>query len=135
MSSTFITEENTYYCRQPLIILSAEETRLFALLEQLYHRLSALTELEEVDLRVFDFGPDSNPTSEYSDYFYPGMNLGDPATGRPRYLDLLKGWKKLRTLDGSIRAVTSKSKVIMGVEEAAWIGEHWLALRSAMFFL
>ncbi|KAG0274497.1 hypothetical protein BGZ96_004313 [Linnemannia gamsii] len=64
LSPTFLSKDKAYFRRQPPIVLSEEETRLFGLLEQLYRRLGALMDLEEVDLRATDLGRDRDSTLE-----------------------------------------------------------------------
>lgn len=119
-----------YYKRESPLVLSVEEAEQFDMLEEVYRRLGALRELEYADIRAC--APGNNGFDKKA---FPAMlNLGDPTSNRPGYLDLLKGWTKLQWLRGSVRVNTDETKVIVGERESLWIEKHWLSLRGADFF-
>lgn len=119
----------SYYDRDSPLVLSVQETEQFDMLDEVYRRLGALRELEHVDVRA------RVPGYDWGEVALPAMlSLGDPASNRPGYLDLLKGWTKLQWLQGSVRANTDETVMTMGERELLWIERHWLSLRGADFF-
>ncbi|KAH7055108.1 hypothetical protein BKA57DRAFT_453048 [Linnemannia elongata] len=125
-----------YYDRPPPITLSADETQEFRALESFYRQLGILTELRQLKLRALI----SDPTGQrrvswdYGKVAFPGMlSLGSEKTGRPGYLHLLGGLKKLTKLVGSVRLSALETRVTVGMHEVEWMDRHWPALEEAGF--
>ncbi|KAF9099447.1 hypothetical protein BGX29_007135 [Mortierella sp. GBA35] len=61
------------------------------------------------------------------------MSLGDDATGRPGFLDLLGGLNNSQELKGSDYLDTNKVNKTVGWQEMGWIEAHWPKLKKARF--
>ncbi|KAF9151779.1 hypothetical protein BG015_006234 [Linnemannia schmuckeri] len=121
-----------YYARESPLVLSAEETEQFVMLEALYRQLGALRDLKYLFIRASTLGTRHR---RFENTTLPAMlSLGDPINNRPRHLDLLKGLMKLQILRGSVLLDTKEAKATIDEQEAVWIGEHWLKLREADIF-
>lgn len=73
-----------------------------------------------------------SPSRRHHLVSFPGMlSLGDAAHGRPGYLRLLGGLKKLKKLVGFVLANTTETRLTMGLREVVWIDEHWPLLQVA----
>ncbi|KAF9135537.1 hypothetical protein BGW39_002285 [Mortierella sp. 14UC] len=124
-----------YFRREAPVELTPTETRFFESLERLYRQIGSLVELQHLDLQLDLMSSDGGrhediPTS--SEVSFPGMLNLD--MGRPGYLELLGGLKKLRELRGSVRADTYETTLRMGALEAYWMRDHWPELELAEFF-
>ncbi|KAF9144097.1 hypothetical protein BG015_000208 [Linnemannia schmuckeri] len=115
----------------PLVLTEAERTH-FSLLETLYRQIGSLAELEHLDIRaVAECSEELAYRHSYHDVSFPGMlSLGDEKAGRPGYLDLFSGLKKLRSLNGSVRAKTDETRVTVGQRECEWLSVHWPLLED-----
>ncbi|KAF9144095.1 hypothetical protein BG015_000206 [Linnemannia schmuckeri] len=122
-----------FYQKQGPVILTDAERALFKMLEQFYQRLGELTELEYLDLRAVP-SASTHASFRKNQQAFPGMLfLGNGSLGRPGYLRLLEGWKKLKYLKGSVQIFTSETMVTVGQAEFAWMVDHWPSLRQAAF--
>ncbi|KAG9064707.1 hypothetical protein KI688_002966 [Linnemannia hyalina] len=132
IGATMPPSPDAYYKRlekeEPLV-LTEDERAQFSLLETLYRQIGALVELEHLDMRVV---VECTPFHySYHDVSFPGMlSLGDEVVGKPGYLDLLGGLKKLRSLNGSVRAKTDETRVTFGQRECEWLNENWPVLED-----
>ncbi|KAF9131310.1 hypothetical protein BGW39_001985 [Mortierella sp. 14UC] len=130
-----------YYRRSAPIILTEQEQRQFAVLEKFYAQLGAQAEMETLELWRIE--PDLNADNDNDDNddflrgpTFPGLlGLADPTTGRPGFLELLGGLKKLTSLRGSFSSYTDENKAIVGMNEVRWIAEAWPVLEEADFCL
>ncbi|KAK3837693.1 MAG: hypothetical protein JOS17DRAFT_731625 [Linnemannia elongata] len=130
--------EDLYCSRDPPIVLHETEVEVFQEFEKLYRTIGSLQDLEELRLygRWFTAMGEDGAYAHDNLYSFPGMlSLGDTARGRPGYLRLLGGLKKLRILVGSVLANTTETRITMGFREAIWIDEHWPLLEVAGFFM
>lgn len=130
--------EEPYYKRPAPITFSDEENIQMTMLERLYTQLGELVELEKLDLEAhvlnFPHIIVSNITYIYRYTTFPGlMSLGDPSTGRPGFLHLLGGLRKLKELKGSVHGGTEETVVTMGQREVEWIVENLVSLNLADF--
>lgn len=140
-----------YYARpeQMPLVLSDAEQRMFTKLEKLYTQLGSLTELEYLDLRAVEYvessveaetgslAPFYNHSSDdqtHNKTFPAMLCLPDAETGIPGYLDLLRGWTKLKELRGSVCVETMENMATVGDKEVDWFLEHWPMLERVDFF-
>lgn len=140
-----------YYARPEEIplALSDDEQRLFANLEKLYTQFGKLTDLEYFDLRAVEqivssdeietelqapFDNHSFDNKIYNNAFPAMLSLPNTETGKPGYLDLLRGWTKLKQLRGSVCMETKESMATVGVKEVDWFLKHWPKLERVDFF-
>ncbi|KAF9082395.1 hypothetical protein BGX23_012507, partial [Mortierella sp. AD031] len=114
-------DQEPYYNRSPMVTLTDEEQEQFGVLERLYRQIGLLTELSYLDLKALALDDQGQPIG----------SLGDEDTGRPGYLALLGGLKKLKVLRGSFYADTNESKMTMGWPEVRWMTAYWLKLEVA----
>lgn len=129
--------EDLYCIRDPPTVLNGTEVELFQSLEMLYRQIGSLPNLEELKLHGRWLAPLGweKTNSYYNLVSFPGMlSLGDAARGRPGYLGLLGGLKKLKRLLGSVYANTEETRITMGWKEVVWIDEFWPELKVAEFF-
>ncbi|KAK5807808.1 hypothetical protein F5H01DRAFT_352649, partial [Linnemannia elongata] len=127
-----------YYNRPPPTTLSPAETAQFQSLEALYRQLGALTELQRLELKAIFYDPAGtrSVSTKLRLNSFPGMlNLKNEETGRPGYLHLLRGLKKLKGLFGSVSATTEETKATIGMEEVKWMDKHWPTLVKVQFFM
>ncbi|KAG0061635.1 hypothetical protein BGZ90_003469 [Linnemannia elongata] len=94
-----------YHRRPTPIILTADETRHFSRLEDLYRRIGALTALKESNMRMVlllnDNGEVDIERMRDDRMAFPAMlSLPDPQTGMPGYLDLFSALSGLEVLRG-----------------------------------
>lgn len=131
-----------YYEREGPIVFTAKEEDQFRLLERFYQQLGQLTQLEYISLKVqldTDFGEDdwANEMQQWLIYqrnTLPGMlSLGDPRTGRPGFLHLFSGWKKLKSLMGSVALDTAETRRTVRLREMKFMLEQWPALTQVEF--
>ncbi|KAF9331066.1 hypothetical protein BGZ91_012260 [Linnemannia elongata] len=86
-----------------------------------------------------DFGDDNwvNEMQQWLIYqrnTLPGMlSLGDPKTGRPGFLHLFSGWKKLKSLMGSVALDTAETRRTVRLREMKFMLEQWPALTQVEF--
>ncbi|KAH7044293.1 hypothetical protein BKA57DRAFT_469185 [Linnemannia elongata] len=140
-----------YYARLTRIplVLSYNEQRQFTQLEKLYTQLGRLTDLEYLDLRAVEFfqRSDQAETGSLAPFYnhssdngtqnntFPAMLcLPNAEAGKPGYLDLLRGWTKLKELRGSVCMETKESMATVGEKEVDWFLEHWPMLERVEFF-
>ncbi|KAG0286028.1 hypothetical protein BGZ96_009815 [Linnemannia gamsii] len=132
-----------YYTRPTPITLTKAEIHHFSQLEKLYRQIGALTNLQDLDLRMVQVSlpqqqdqSGSMILSHMCPVFHAMLNLpSDTAVpGRPGFLHLLAGLKKLECLKGSVSAEVEETKVTMGWAEVRWMEENWPLLRMADFF-
>ncbi|KAF9912479.1 hypothetical protein EC991_010566 [Linnemannia zychae] len=130
-----------YYRRPAPIVLTDQERQRFAVLEKFYMQLGALTKLEMLALwRVEPSLTTNNNNNDDDDdnddsLAFPGLlGLADPSTGRPGFLELLSGLKKLTSLCGSFGCSKGENKAIVGMNEVRWIARSWPALREVDFW-
>ncbi|KAF8945539.1 hypothetical protein BGZ47_002484 [Haplosporangium gracile] len=130
IGATIPPSPDAYYKRveeeAPLVLTEVERAH-FSLLETLYRQIASLTKLEHLDIRtVVEYSEEIACRYSYHDVSFPGMlSLGDEKVGRPGYLDLFGGLKKLRSLNGSVRAKTDETRVMVGQRECEWLSAHW----------
>lgn len=125
-----------YHLSQGPFVPTDSERALFPMLERFYRKLGELTELEYLDLRATPTPstPASSRESRMSLRSFPGMlSLGNESAGRPGYLRLLEGWKKLKYLKGSMQVYTAETSMTVGQDEFAWMVDNWPCLRQAAF--
>ncbi|KAF9542561.1 hypothetical protein EC957_001854 [Mortierella hygrophila] len=127
--------QEPYYTRTSTVGLSDAEGQHLFLLERLYRQIGALTSLTHLALRAVFAG-----TSMWMEHrhdvtrTFPAMlNLQDEQTGRPGYLDLLRGLTQLEEFRGSVNTNNEETKVTMGWEEARWMARYWPQLRVVAF--
>lgn len=130
--------EDPYYKRPAPITFSDEELIQMTMLERFYTQLGELVQLEKLDLEAhvqcFPRVIVSSITSIYRYATFPGlMSLGDPSTGRPGFLHLLGGLRKLKWLKGSVHGGTEETAVTMGQKEVEWIVANLVSLNQADF--
>ncbi|KAK3846514.1 MAG: hypothetical protein J3R72DRAFT_433970 [Linnemannia gamsii] len=128
--------EDVYYKRPAPIVLTKEERKRFAKLEALYRRIGSLVELVHLKLSTIPVGTGLDDQYRYTsdDVSFDAMlSLGDETTGRPGYLSLFAGLKKLKSLNGSVRARTHETRVTMGQRECEWMDANWPSLIEANF--
>ncbi|KAF9337468.1 hypothetical protein BGZ91_009443 [Linnemannia elongata] len=135
IGATIPPSPDVYYKRlekEVPLVLTEDERAQFSLLEILYHRIGALVELEHLDMRAVVECNDEIPFQySYRDVSFPGMlSLRDEILGKPGYLDLFGGLKKLRSLNGSVRAKTDETRVTVGQRECEWLNENWPLLED-----
>ncbi|KAK5808451.1 hypothetical protein F5H01DRAFT_352121 [Linnemannia elongata] len=135
IGATIPPSPDVYYKRlekEVSLVLTEDERAQFSLLEILYHRIGALVELEHLDMRAVVECNDEIPFQYlYRDVSFPGMlSLRDEIVGKPGYLDLFGGLKKLRSLNGSVRAKTDETRVTVGQRECEWLNENWPLLED-----
>ncbi|KAG9062399.1 hypothetical protein KI688_005314 [Linnemannia hyalina] len=134
------------------LVLSDEEQKQFTKLEKLYTQLGSLIDLEYLDLRAIEYvdpnndqvqttesppAPFDNHSSDDGTHYntFPAMlSLPNPETGKPGYLDLLRGWTKLKDLRGSVSVETDEASVTVGDKEVDWFLDHWPMLERVNFF-
>jgi hypothetical protein len=139
IGATIPPSTDAYYKRlekgEVPLVLTEEEKAQFLLLETLYRQVGTLVELEHLDMRaVAECSGDDEHRCSYGDVSFPGMlSLADEISGRPGYLDLFGGLKKLRSLNGSVRAMTDETRVTVGQRECEWLGVHWPMLEVLDF--
>ncbi|KAF9139161.1 hypothetical protein BG015_002152 [Linnemannia schmuckeri] len=132
-----IEDSEPYYRRDPPIVLTPDEEQQFAMLEKLYRQIGMLTEVERLDFRLEWLDEDGFPTqdSAYDTNAFPALlSLGDARTGRPGYLHLLAGLKKLRKLRGSVFMDLEETEETVDCKEVVWMDDHWRNLTIAEFF-
>lgn len=135
IGATVPPSPDAYYKRlekEVPLVLTEDERAQFSLLEALYRRIGALVELEHLDMRAV-VEPNDDILFQYShrDVSFPGMlSLADEVVGKPGYLDLFGGLKKLRSLNGSVRAKTDETRVTVGQRECEWWSENWPMLED-----
>lgn len=135
IGATIPPSADSYYKRlekEAPLVLTEDERAQFSLLEALYRRIGALVELEHLDMRAVVESNDGI-LFQYShrDASFPGMlSLEDEVVGKPGYLDLFGGLKKLRSLNGSVRANTDETRVTVGQRECEWMSENWPMLED-----
>ena len=135
IGATIPPSPDAYYKRLekevPLVMTETERVQ-FSLLETLYRRIGALVELEHLDMRAMVECYDEIPfRHSYRDVSFPGMlSLGDEVIGKPGFLNLFGGLKKLRSLNGSVRAKTDETRVTVGQRECEWLNENWPMLED-----
>ncbi|KAG0073087.1 hypothetical protein BGZ89_012155 [Linnemannia elongata] len=131
-----------YYERKGPIVFTAKEEDQFRSLELFYQQLGQLTHLEYISLKAqldTDFGDDNwvNEMQQWLIYqrnTLPGMlSLGDPKTGRPGFLHLFSGWKKLKSLMGSVALDTAETRRTVQLREMKFMLEQWPALTQVEF--
>lgn len=123
-----------YYLRPTPIVLTESEQRQMAVLEKFYRQLGAQTELEMLELWRIEPATSDDDYDPLQDLTFPALlSLGDPVAGRPGFLELWGGLKKLRSLHGSFSSYTDENKVIIGMKEVQWLAEAWPALEEADF--
>ncbi|OAQ31988.1 hypothetical protein K457DRAFT_153946 [Linnemannia elongata AG-77] len=108
------------------------------MLERFYRQLGELTELEHLDLSAAPSPLTPASLREKGVFLgsFPGMlSLGNESMGRPGYLRLLEGWKKLKYLRGSVQVFTVETSGTVGQDEFAWMVDNWPCLRYAAFLL
>ncbi|KAF9095160.1 hypothetical protein BGX23_000936 [Mortierella sp. AD031] len=132
--------EEPYYKRPAPIVLTGYERNKFSQLELFYRQIGRLTEMVHLKLMAVPVPVDCEEvdsawrTGAYSDVWFPSMlSLGDEATGRPGYLSLFGGLKKMRSFNGSVRAKTPETRVTIGQNEAEWIIASWPKLEVIDF--
>ncbi|KAH7041726.1 hypothetical protein BKA57DRAFT_154594 [Linnemannia elongata] len=134
-NDTFIVP---YYQRQGPLVLTDAVQPLFTMLERFYRQLGELTELEHLDLGAAPSPLTPASLREKGVFLgsFPGMlSLGNESMGRPGYLRLLEGWKKLKYLRGSVQVFTVETSGTVGQDEFAWMVDNWPCLRYAAFLL
>ncbi|KAG0199400.1 hypothetical protein BGX33_011668, partial [Mortierella sp. NVP41] len=129
-------DQEPYYNRSPMVTLTDEEQEQFGVLERLYRQIGLLTELSYLDLKALALDDQGQPIGRYLSIWtinsFPALlSLGDEDTGRPGYLALLGGLKKLKVLRGSFYTDTNESKMTMGWPEVRWMTAYWLKLEVA----
>lgn len=125
-----------FYQSQGPFVPTDSKRALFSMLERLYRQLGELTELEYLDLRAAPPPSTSASFRETRTTFrsFPGMlSLGNESVGRPGYLRLLEGWKKLKYLKGSMQVYTAETSMTVGQDEFTWMVDNWPCLRQAAF--
>ncbi|KAF9127146.1 hypothetical protein BG015_004582 [Linnemannia schmuckeri] len=131
-----------YYERAGPVVFTAKEEEQFRLLEIFYRQLGQLTQLEYINLKAqldTDFGENdwANEMQQWLIYQrnpLPGMlSLGDPNTGRPGFLHFFTGWKKLKSLLGSVALDTVEARKTVRLEEMKFMLEQWPALTQVEF--
>ncbi|KAF9143988.1 hypothetical protein BGX30_014183 [Mortierella sp. GBA39] len=131
-----------YYKRKGPIVFTAKEEDQFRLLELFYQQLGQLIQLEYLSLKAqldTDLGEDDlmNGMQTWLTYqrnTLPGMlSLGDPKTGRPGFLHLFSGWKKLKSLMGSVALDTVETRRTVRLQEMKFMLEQWPALTQVEF--
>ncbi|KAG0295781.1 hypothetical protein BGZ96_011016 [Linnemannia gamsii] len=123
-----------YYVRPRPIVLTEREERQMAVLEKFYRQLGVQTELEILELWRIEPTTSDDDYDPLQDLTFPALlSLGDPVAGRPGFLGLWSGLKKLRSLHGSFSSYTDENKVIIGMKEVQWLAEAWPALEEADF--
>ncbi|KAF9341151.1 hypothetical protein BGZ91_010711 [Linnemannia elongata] len=128
--------QDPYYKRAPIVELSDVEVELLGQLEKLYFQIGLLTDLTHLALRaVIGFTPGywQSPYHDVTMPFPAMLNLQDEQTGRPGYLDLLRGLTQLEELRGSLNTNSEETKVTVGWEEVRWMARCWPNLRVAAF--
>ncbi|KAG0296828.1 hypothetical protein BGZ96_008432 [Linnemannia gamsii] len=127
-----------YFRRPTPVTLTEVETQHFARLKELYRRIGALKELRELDLSmssIDEAGLVDARCLEDQLSFPAMMNLMSAQNGRPGFLQLLSGLKKLEVLQGAVSAWSDETEVTVGWPEVVWIDQNWPSLRHADFFL
>ncbi|KAF9126704.1 hypothetical protein BG015_004653, partial [Linnemannia schmuckeri] len=131
-----------YYSRPTPITLSQAEIQHFAQLEKFYRQIGALTSLQHLHLQTTEVRTPAGMNTPYWTYHrstFPAMlSLPDTTNtttvpGRPGFLHLLAGLKKLETLEGAVDVNEEETKVTVGWAEARWMDENWPLLRMATF--
>ncbi|KAF9131304.1 hypothetical protein BGW39_001979 [Mortierella sp. 14UC] len=136
IGATIPPAEDAYYKRPGPIVLTMEEVERFSKLEVLYRRIGALVELEHLDLGAVAECSRPEDRDRYSSLdvsFDAMLSLGDETTGRPGYLHLFAGLKKLKSLNGSVRARTDETRVTVGQREVEWVDANWPVLQEVNF--
>ncbi|KAF8945533.1 hypothetical protein BGZ47_002478 [Haplosporangium gracile] len=127
-----VESSEPYYLRRAPILLTNQEQRQMTVLEKFYKQLGVQTELEVLELWRIE--PISGDVDLLWDLTLPALlSLGDPIAGRPGFLGLWSGLKKLRSLHGSFSSYTDENKIIFGMKEVQWLAEAWPALEEADF--
>ncbi|KAK3846506.1 MAG: hypothetical protein J3R72DRAFT_486767 [Linnemannia gamsii] len=129
-----ITDTTEPYYRRPVpIVLTEQEQQQFAVLEKFYKQLGRQTELEV--LVLWRIEPVIVPNHAFlGDLTFPALlGLADPMTGRPGFLELLGGLKKLRSFRGSFDSYADENRAIIGMREVRWVAEAWPELKEAEF--
>ncbi|KAF9155050.1 hypothetical protein BG015_011188 [Linnemannia schmuckeri] len=130
------TGQDPYYMRTPSVDLSVAEQESLAMYDQLYRHIGSLTSLTHLALRAVLVDRDHHLGVHYQDgnRSFPAMlSLKNEQTGRPGYLDLLRGLTQLQELRGSVNTSDKETKVTAGWEEVRWMVQHWPALKVAAF--
>lgn len=129
-----------YYEREGPIDLTVQEEEQFRLLELLYRQLGQLTQLEYISLKVqldtdeVDWVNGTDQWLRYQRNSMPGMlSLGDPETGRPGFLHLFAGWKKLKSLFGSVALDAPETRRTVRLKEMKYMLAQWPELSQAEF--
>ncbi|KAF9542192.1 hypothetical protein EC957_002274 [Mortierella hygrophila] len=131
-----------YYKREGPIVFTAKEEDQFRLLELFYQQLGQLTQLEYLSLKAqldTDLVEDGLLNGmqlwlTYQRNTLPGMlSLGDSKTGRPGFLHLFSGWKKLKSLMGSVALDTIETRKTVQLQEMKFMLEQWPALTQVEF--
>ncbi|KAF9135544.1 hypothetical protein BGW39_002292 [Mortierella sp. 14UC] len=132
-----------YYKRKPFF-LKIEEKEQFSQLEAFYKQIGKLTKLSTLVLKAKMLRASDPPnvlntnTIEdeagiwfgYQKISFPAMlSLGDAATGRPGYLQHLKGLKNLRLFLGSVAVDTDETITTVGWDEIRFIDKYWPKLQ------
>ncbi|KAK3830974.1 MAG: hypothetical protein JOS17DRAFT_157877 [Linnemannia elongata] len=128
--------QEPYYMRTPTVGLTDAEEQQLLLYEKLYRQIGALTNLTHLALRavLVDRGHPFGVHYHDGNIAFPAMlTLKDDQTGRPGYLDLLRGLTQLEELRGSMNTSDKETAVTMGWEEAQWMSRHWPRLKVAAF--
>ncbi|KAK5827113.1 hypothetical protein F5H01DRAFT_330780 [Linnemannia elongata] len=128
--------QDPYYKRAPIVELGDVEVELLGQLEKLYFQIGLLTDLTHLALRaVIGFTPGywQSPYHDVTMPFPALLNLQEEQTGRPGYLDLLRGLTQLEELRGSVNTNSEETKVTVGWEEVRWMARYWPNLRVVAF--
>ncbi|KAK3831011.1 MAG: hypothetical protein J3R72DRAFT_455321 [Linnemannia gamsii] len=122
-----------YYQRMPIVRLNYVEVELLAQFRRLYQQIGSLTSLKHLGLRaVLPYQDRENAFYHNTNITFPAMlSLGDEASDRPGFLDLLGGLTHLEELCGSVCINNHETEVTMGWKEARWMAIHWPALKWA----
>lgn len=129
-----------YYEREGPIVFTTQEEEQFRLLEMFYRQLGQLTQLEFISLKAqldTDEVDQVNRVNQWTNYqrnSMPGMlSLGDPETGRPGFLHLFSGWKKLKSLFGSVALDAHETRRTVQLKEMKYMLAQWPLLIQAEF--
>ncbi|KAG0288021.1 hypothetical protein BGZ96_008140 [Linnemannia gamsii] len=129
-----------YYEREGPIVFTTQEEEQFRLLELFYRQLGQLTQLEFISLRAqletdeVDWVHGVDHYTAYQRNSMPGMlSLGDSETGRPGFLHLFSGWKKLKSLIGSVALDAPETRRTVQLKEMKYMLAQWPVLCQAEF--